>query len=269
MEMVKGYLNILGVQTYYEMAGEGEKVLFIHGVDSDSRMWEKQFEAFSKKFRAIRFDLRGFGKTPMPAGEFHILEDINQIFEALNIEKAHLVGYSFGGTIAAPFSVYYPNRVQSLTLVGAGMIGYEWSPELSDYFKQFRQSWEEKDFTTMLKLLRWKSIYGPYREEAGLNEICELLDQMYLHTLNNVVREGKPLSPGDTRGELYKITAPSLILVGEKDFQDYHSIADIYNQCIPNSQKRIFPDAAHFLNLENPVLFNQIVMDFISGINKE
>lgn len=260
-----GYININGVQTYYEIEGNGEPILFIHGIDSDSRMWEKQFDTLAKSYQTIRFDLRGFGHTPMPAGEFHIQDDINELMESLEIHSAHIVGYSFGGTVALPFAMKYPSRVKSLILAGAGMVGYNWSEQLSTYFQDFQVCWKNGDWDEMMRLLKWKSIYGPYREEKGLEEICSLLDEMFLHAMKNVLREGKPISAGDTRDKLHSVKAPTLILVGELDFKDYHKIAEIYHQELPNSMKRIVPNAGHFMNLENPSLFNDFISNFINN----
>lgn len=262
MESVKGYLSLPTVDFYYEVAGEGEPLLLIHGIDSDCRMWDPQFFNFARYFKTIRFDLRGFGKTAMPAEEFQILDDIQQLLTGLGIENAHIIGYSYGGTIAPAFALKYPESVKSLTLAGAGMIGHTWSEEVSRYFVQFQESIKNNDFNEMMRLLCWKSIYGPKRKPEGLEEICGLLKEMFLPVVKRG-HEGKPLSPGDSRGRLSSIKVPTLILVGELDFEDYHQIADFYHQNIPNSIKKIIPNAAHFMNIENPKLFNEEVLKFL------
>lgn len=265
MEIQKGFVTIDGVETYYETAGEGEPLLLIHGVDSDSRMWDKQFYDFASHFKTIRFDLRGFGKTPMPAGEFQILDDIKGLLQSLNIESAHIMGYSYGGTISPSFAIKYPDMVKSLILVSPGMIGHQWSNEVSTYFKVFQEAYKQGNQQEIMRLLKWKSVYGPHRDQSGLDEVCELLDKMFSHAMNEVVREGKPLSPGDTRSSLHKISVPTLIVVGEIDFDDYHNIAQYYEQEITNSRKIVIPNAAHFLNLEEPDLLNEYVIRFIQG----
>lgn len=263
MEIVKGFANLSNVQMYYEIAGEGEPLLLIHGIDSDSRMWEPQFKSFAKNFRTIRFDLRGFGKTPMPAGEFQLLDDIHDLLKDLGIESAHILGYSYGGTVAPSFAIKYPEMVRSLILESAGMVGHQWSELVSEYFKRFQETYSENNFNEMMRLLKWKSVYGPYRDETGKKEICDLLDQMFLHAMTEVEREGKPLPTGDTRNQLNEITVPTLILVGELDFEDYHQIADFYLKQLPNSEKKIIPNVAHFMNLEEPEVFNREVINFL------
>jgi 3-oxoadipate enol-lactonase len=259
---MKGYAKLPNVEMYYEKAGIGEPLLLIHGLDSDSRMWEQQFTSFSQFFTTIRFDYRGFGKTPMPAGEFQILDDIHDLMNEIGIERAHILGYSYGGTIAPSFALKYPEKVKSLILVSAGMVGYQWSPVLQDYFKRFQETYRENQYDEMLRLLQWKSIYGPYREEAGLEDVCNFVERMFLEALSIKPRDGKPLPAGDTRRLLPSISVPTLVLVGELDFPDYHHIADFYKKQIPNSYKKLLPGVAHFMNLENPEQFNQEILDF-------
>jgi 3-oxoadipate enol-lactonase len=134
LDTIKGYAQLTDVEMYYEIAGKGEHLLLIHGLDSDSRMWEEQFHTFSQFFRTIRFDCRGFGKTPMPAGEFQILDDIHNLMNEIGIESAHILGYSYGGTLAPTFALKYPGKVKSLILASPGMVGHQWSPVLQDYF---------------------------------------------------------------------------------------------------------------------------------------
>lgn len=263
METIKGYAQLSDVEMYYEMAGNGEPLLLIHGLDSDSRMWDRQFRSFSQFFRVIRFDCRGFGRTPMPAGKFQILDDIHDLMSEIGIESAHILGYSYGGTIAPTFALKYPGKVKSLILASPGMVGHQWSLELQDYFKRFQECYREKNDAEMLRLLKWKSIYGPYRNNTGLDEICHLVERMFQEALSIIPREGTPLPTGDTRNLLPAINVPTLVLVGELDFHDYHLIANFYVKQIPNSGKRIIPDAAHFMSLEKSERFNQEILEFL------
>lgn len=265
---INGFVTLSNVRMYYEITGAGDPLLLIHGLDSDSRMWDQQFNTFRQFFKTIRFDCRGFGKTTMPPGEFQLLDDIHDLLNGLGIESAHIVGYSYGGTIAPSFAIKYPDMVKSLILVSPGMVGYKWSPKLQDYFKKFQETYTSKHYDDMFRLLFWKSVYGPYRKEEGLGEICDLVKEMFQNALSITPRDGKPLPTGDTRNHLTEITCPTLILSGELDFEDYHIIADIYNERIPRCQKRIFPNSAHFINLEQPRLFNKEIIDFLQSLKE-
>jgi pimeloyl-ACP methyl ester carboxylesterase len=263
MESTKGYVKLSNVEMYYETAGQGEPVLLVHGIDGDSRMWEPQFWALAKHFHVIRFDLRGFGNTVMPAGNFQLLDDMRDLLLELGHEFAHIMGYSYGGTVAPSFAIKYPNLVKSLILIGPGMVGHNWSPLVQDYFQKFQDTFKNNDKNEMMRLLKWKSVYGPHRKQEGLDQICKLLDKMFLHALAIEPRKGTPLPTGDTRGELHTIDVPALILSGELDFDDYHSIAEFYYNKIKNSELVTISGAAHFMNLEKPDVVNQHAIRFL------
>lgn len=267
VEIKTGFAQLSNVDMYYEVCGEGEPILLIHGIDSDSRLWDRTFAALGNHYKTIRFDLRGFGNTAMPKGEFQLLDDIHDLLVELDVESAHIVGYSYGGTVAPSFALKYPEMVKSLTLVGAGMIGHQWSEEVSDYYKKFQETIGNQEIKEMMRLLKWKSVYGPKRKEEGLDDVCNQLEEMFLHALSKP-REGTPLPICDKRNELSQIPSPTYILVGELDFPDYHDIANFYNEKIPNSRKEIFPQAGHLLILENPTLFNEKVLGFLGSIEE-
>jgi 3-oxoadipate enol-lactonase len=267
MESTKGYVKLSNVEMYYETTGTGEPVLLVHGIDGDSRMWEPQFWELAKNFQVIRFDLRGFGNTVMPAGTFQILDDMHDLLFSLGHESAHIIGYSYGGTVAPSFAIKYPDQVKSLILVGAGMVGYEWSPLLRNYFQKFQETIKNDDKVEMMKLLKWKSVYGPHRKEEGLEDICNLLEEMFLHIFTIEPRIGTPLPTGDTREDLHKIKVPTLILSGALDFDDYHHIAEIYHKKIDNSKMVTITEAAHFMNLEKPDAVNPHILEFLCKQN--
>src|SRR5262249_28597395 len=115
---------------YEEIAGDGIPVVLIHGGQLDRRMWDDQFQVFAKEVRVIRYDVRGFGKSPAATKPYSDIDDLHQLLKFLNIKKAHLVGLSLGGRIAIDFTLEHPEMAASLTAVGPGLSGYEdWSPE--------------------------------------------------------------------------------------------------------------------------------------------
>src|SRR5690349_12792580 len=116
-DLQAGFLNIQGAPLYYEVTAQGEPLLLIHAGVADSRMWDEQLPAFTRLYRVIRFDQRGFGRSSFPAGPFASYKDPALLLDALAIEKVHVIGISFGGKVALDFALAYPARVTSLTLV--------------------------------------------------------------------------------------------------------------------------------------------------------
>ena len=119
-----GKAEVNGAQIYYEVAGEGEPLVLVHAGIADSRMWEGQVAAFAERYRVIRYDLRGFGKSEMVEGPFSHQEDLCALLDALGVERAHLVGCSMGGGAVLDFALEYPERVGNLVLVGSAISGF-------------------------------------------------------------------------------------------------------------------------------------------------
>lgn len=243
MEVKEGFIK----EMYFEVMGVGEPILLIHGIDSDRRVWDKQFFELAKEYQTIRLDLRGFGKSSMPKGNFSNNEDILKVLNELEIDRVHLVGYSFGGTIAPHFAIQHPERVKSMVLISPGLIGYKWSKEIMGYFQKFQTCLRNGKNSNALDLLYWKTVYGPHREQEGMEDICDKLGEMFSHALT-IPRLGslKPFS--FEIKQLGQIKAPSLIMVGEKDFTDYHEIAQIYKKEVPNSEILMINESGHLLN---------------------
>ena len=113
-----GFVTVGNTRIYYEAAGSGEPVLFVHGDTLDMRMWDAQFDLFSRGYLTLRLDLRGAGKSDKPDGSaFRHADDIAALLDQLNIDMVHIVGHSMGGGIAVDFSVEYPERVRGLVVV--------------------------------------------------------------------------------------------------------------------------------------------------------
>src|SRR5574341_1505455 len=98
-----GIVEVNGTKLYYEMRGEGQPLVFIHGGGFDRRMWDDQFEPFSKQFKVIRYDVRGYGKSAMPTRPYSDVDDLHQLLNTLRVKKTHLVGLCMGSRIAVEF----------------------------------------------------------------------------------------------------------------------------------------------------------------------
>jgi 3-oxoadipate enol-lactonase len=124
MHRETGTAEVNGARIYYEVAGEGEPLVFVHAGIADSRMWEGQVAAFAERYKVIRYDLRGFGKTEMVEGPFSHHEDLRGLLDFLGLERTHLVGCSMGGGAVLDFALEYPERVGDLVLVGSAIGGF-------------------------------------------------------------------------------------------------------------------------------------------------
>jgi len=265
----KGFAEVNGTRLYYEVAGSGQPLVLIHGYALDTRMWDDQFDAFSKQYQVIRYDLRGFGKSAVPTGESYAYhEDLKALMEFLGIGRAHLLGLSLGGAIAINFALAYPAATQSLILADVSALdGYEWPEELERWFTPIFNA--AKDGDLELAKEHWLNTgwFIPAREKpdviVNLNKITSGYSGWHFSNDNPV----QSLVPSANE-RLKEINSPTLIMVGERDLSFYnHPIANRLKQQIPNSQKVVIPGVGHMANMEDPKGFNQLVLSFLAKLN--
>ncbi len=141
-----GYAEINGTRLYYETAGAGHPLVLIHGYTLDSRMWDDQFDTLSQKYRVIRYDLRGFGKSacPSPGQKYCHTEDLKALLGYLKISKAYVLGLSMGGGIAVEFTLEHPEMAQALILVDSILGGFSYSDEFSAIFNELLTKFSEE-----------------------------------------------------------------------------------------------------------------------------
>ena len=131
MQVKSGFAEVNGTRLYYEVAGSGDPIVLIHGNFGDRRYWDNQFEAFSKGYKVLRYDVRGFGKSADPvAGEpWMPTEDIRALLAYFGMSKAHIVGFSMGCGQAVDFVLSHPEMCHSLIAVGPWVAGYKMPEE--------------------------------------------------------------------------------------------------------------------------------------------
>jgi 3-oxoadipate enol-lactonase len=124
-----GSLEVDGGSIYFETLGAGPPVVLLHGGFGDRRMWDGQFRALAARHRVIRYDHRGFGRSPAPRGPYSPVADLLRLLDKLNVGRAHLVGNSLGGTLAIDFALEHPERVASLVVVASAARGLPFPQE--------------------------------------------------------------------------------------------------------------------------------------------
>jgi 3-oxoadipate enol-lactonase len=260
------FLHTQGAPLYYEIAGHGQAVLFIHAGIADGRMWDEQISIFAQHYQTIRYDIRGFGQSQIPAAPFAHHADPAALLHALNIEKAHVIGNSFGGKIAIDFALTYPELVASLVLVAPSVGGDTPSPEVRQFWEEEEALLEQGDLkaATELNVRMW--VDGPRRNSDQVSaRIRQRVYDMQYHAFTVPEPEGSEeitlQPPAITR--LAEIRVPTLIIMGDYDFTDKLELAQQLSEQIPNAQLVIIPDTAHVLSMEQPEQFNQHVLSFL------
>jgi 3-oxoadipate enol-lactonase len=262
-----GFLDVQGAPLYYEIAGQGYPLLLIHAGVADSSMWDEQFQVFAERYKVIRYDLRGFGKSEFPAGLFANHEDPAALLKFLNVKRAHIIGISFGGKIALDFTLVYPEMVGSLVLVAPSVGGHKPPADVLRFGEEEEALLERGDLegATELNLRMW--VDGPKRTPEQVNPtVRRHVHNMQYHAFTvhmpEAAEELELQPPAITR--LEEVSMPTLIIVGDYDIPDMLTLAQKLAGEIPGAQQVVIPGVAHMVNMEKPEEFNRVVLDFLS-----
>lgn len=264
-----GYAAVNGTRLYYEVAGAGHPFVLIHGGLVDRRLWDDQFLAFAQHYRVVRYDIRGFGNSDVPTESYSLVDDLRALLDFLGIEKTYLMGLSLGGSVVIDFTLAYPERVVALIPVAAGVSGFTPPEEALQQWTEIEAYLEKGDVAKAVELENRMWTDGPRRTAEQVNPMVRAkVYEMNMH--NYSLQTAETPSPINTKSpalpRLAEIHIPTLVIIGDQDVEYIQGIADQLAYDIPGAKKVVIPDTAHHLNMEQPAIFNHIVLDFLTNI---
>jgi 3-oxoadipate enol-lactonase len=264
-----GIAEVNGAQIAYDVAGSGPALLLLHAGLGDRRMWDDQIPAFAEHFTVIRYDARGFGETIMPAAPFSAHKDAIGLLDQLGIDRAHLVGVSMGSQAAIEAAVAAPERVSALVAVAA-RTGTPVSPTLRAGWDHVNELEEAGDIAGAVEYELRMWVDGPDRGPDAVDpEMRERVREMNAALFARDDHEGEEIALDPPAAErLAEITAPTLIVYGDRDVIDVREAAAPLAAAIPGARLEVIPDTAHLPQMERPERFNQIVLEFLSGVSR-
>ncbi len=246
----------------YEVAGEGDPVVFLHGFGLDSRMWDAQWPVFTRRYRAIRYDLRGYGRSSLPEEPYAHVDDLLALIEFLRARPAHLVALSMGGRFALRLAAQEPAAVRSLTLVDAVLDGHVWSKDWLRRWRQMTEQATDGDVAGAKHLWLNHPLFEPARRHAPVAGALEAMVESYSgwHWRRSDT-ETAPVQP--VAEVLAAMSIPTLVIVGEQDLPDFQLIARRLAGDMPNATLRVIAGSGHMTNLEAPAVFNELVLEHL------
>ena len=250
---------------FWEERGNGEPILFIHAGVADSRMWEPQVSAFSDSYRVIRYDWRGAGRSQQASEQYTHFDDAVAVLDAANVDRAHLIGISKGGTIALETALAHPQRVHSLVIGGSSPQGLVDHTNLLPSFERIDALIAEGDIDAAneLELQMW--VDGPVRPLDEVDPAVRALVGEMNRALLASTWEGapRPLDP-PASARLDEVSVPTLILAGEYDQPSSIAGPMLLSEQIPGAEYHLLPGVAHMMNMERAEQFNEIVREFLA-----
>jgi len=256
-------VHVNGIRLHYEMQGEGNTLLLVHGLGSSTRDWESQVPVLSRSRRVVTFDLRGHGQSDKPAGPYSMAmfaADAVGLLDALAIERADVVGVSLGGGIAMQMAVDAPSRVQSLVLVNT-------APEMVvRTLRERLMLWQRFAVVRLMGMRKMGEVLGqrlfvqpgdaPLRQTFA-DRWAENDPVAYLAALRAMVG----WSVNDRLGD---IRCPTLVLAADHDYTPV-SLKEGYTARIPGARLVVVADSRHALPIERPHEFNEAVLAFLEN----
>ena len=258
-----GYINVDGGRLFYEIAGKGENIVLLHDGMVNREIWDEQFPVLAKNYRVVRYDRRTYGKSSDPQAPYSDIEDLDQVFIQLKIDKAIIFGMSSGGGLAIDFTLKYPGKVSGLVLVGAVVSGYGYSAHMLNRGGHMDPAEVLADPRKTIQYFIWEDPYEIYSENIKAKETVAKLLENNLHR----AKGGYNKQPDRPAAKfLSEIKVPTLVLVGEYDIPDVHAHSGVIESGIPGAKRQIILKSGHLIPLEQPEAFNASVLKFLRNM---
>jgi pimeloyl-ACP methyl ester carboxylesterase len=262
--LIAGTTNLPAGGLAWDRQGEGPVIVLLHGATLDRRMWEPQMAALSRRFSVLRYDLRGYGASPVPAGPYSHVADLKGLIEALDLARPILVGLSLGANVALGFALAHPELTGGLVLASPGLPGHDWGAEKrppeaaaiqakAHGTQAARAFW--LDHPLFASLADFPNAAAAVRQIVG--------DYHGWHwTHADPIRD-----PTDLADRLSDVATPTLILSGGRDVAGYRAIAARIAAAVPDVRLEALAEAGHMLNLEQPDRCNELIRSYLAGVN--
>jgi pimeloyl-ACP methyl ester carboxylesterase len=272
------HIQAEGAKLYYEEAGEGAPIVFVHEFADDCRGWEPQMRYFSRRYRCITFNARGYPPSDVPSdpalySQDMAADDIAAVLRGLDIDKAHIIGCSMGAFAALHFGLRYAEMARSLVVVGCGYgAKKDTRGDFTNDAETFATSFLEKGMAEVASTYSM----GPTRVQFQNKDprgFTEFQERFLNHsaqgsglTMGNV--QAKRPSLYDLEGGLGRLQVPTLLVTGDEDEPCLD--ANLYlKRTIPSSGLLMLPRTGHAANLEEPAAFNQAVAEFLAMVEED
>jgi pimeloyl-ACP methyl ester carboxylesterase len=265
--------SVNGVNLFYEVTGEGFPLVLSHEFAGGFESWEPQVKYFSRRYKVITYNARGYPPSDVPKdpdaySQELAVEDLYQLLRHLDIQQAYIGGLSMGGNVALNFGIAHPDMTRALIVAATGSGTTD------------RETFEQRveNMARRLESEGWKAVAEDYAREANRVQLLRKDPKSWHEFHTRLVSHSALGSMHTARGvmlkrptifalepKLRKLIVPTLILVGDED-EGCLEPALFMKRNIRRSGLSVFPQSGHVINIEEPELFNRLVLDFLTSV---
>ena len=267
------YVQSDGARLYYEEAGSGTPIVFVHEFSGDLWSWEKQIQHFSRRYRCIAFNARGYPPSEVPAAlssysHQHAVDDVAVLMRHLKVSKAHIIGCSMGSRTTLDFGLDYPRMALSLTMIGIGSGG---DPRDKAAFLRHAEArarvYEEQGLAVVLAGLRKADnrMRLKRKNPRAFEDFSRRFMEHSAQGCANITRRvmARRSSLFDMAKPLQAMKTPAQVIVGDEDPGAIDS-GLFMKKVSPAVRLSVIPDTGHLVNLEEPDLMHRLTEDFFA-----
>jgi pimeloyl-ACP methyl ester carboxylesterase len=268
-----------GTRLYYEEAGTGTPVVFVHEFAADYRTWEPQMQRFSRSHRCVTYSQRGYPPSDIPNDpdkydQMKFRDDVIAVMDALKIDKAHVVGHSMGASTALHVGIAYPDRCISVVAAGCG---YGSSADPKTVEASRAASRDNARMFSAHTMEEGARIYGDgptrqsqkYKDPRGYAHFITMLGEHSNvgHAMTMANLQAKRPTLYDMEADLKKFKPPLLVIVGDED--EWCVDASVYlRRTAPTAGLLVVPRTGHTITSEEPDKFNAALAELFADAER-
>jgi len=253
----EGFVEVDGSRLHYDECGSGASaVVLLHDGVVNSGVWEEVWPAFCGRFHSIRYDRRGYGKSPATKKPYYEADDLAALLHDRKVSRAAIVASSHGGEVALNFALRYGAYVADLVLVGPAVTGFPYSEHFLMRERANQQSDKAQD-------LMEASVRDPYLIVPGHDAARKRLRELLTASPQDLTHDDMPLPEKAILPRVQELRVPTLILIGSGDIADNEAVAGALVMMIPEAAREVVPDTGHLMYLEKPDEFFSRVNRFL------
>lgn len=265
------FADVNGARLYYEFQGSGPALVLIHGWAINSDYWEDQVPAFREKYRVIRYDRRGYGRSSGDPDLTADPVDLKGLLSHLGVEKAYLLGHSQGSAAALAFAVHYPESSAALILSGPGGVS-DSRPGQRESAQALLAERRRIARTYGMDSL-WRRVgSGPTftRDSTTPEQKARTARMLRLYRATDLLEDTRP--SGQTRrvvvADLPNVRTPTLFLLGEREPPNALELTEELARRMPNARRVVLPGGGHLVNLSQVRTYNDAVLRFLAEVEQ-